>query len=74
MLAQAAPSVSLRFPERKTWARKSRSIASHSCGAPIEIEGNGDGADFGEREQGFEMLGAAADRKADQVAFAEVLR
>ena len=42
-------------------------------GAPVEIEGNSDGADFGEREEGFEMLGAAAAGEADQVAFADIL-
>ena len=52
---------------------KKRSIASHSWRAPIEVEGNGDGADLGDGEERFEVLGPAADRKADQIAFADTL-
>jgi len=57
-----------RFQKEGFW----REEAEHRFAllrAPVEIEGNSDGADFGEREEGFEMLGAAADGKADQVAF-----
>lgn len=42
-------------------------------GAPVEIERDGDGADFSYGEKRFEMLGAAAARKADKVAFADAL-
>ena len=48
----------------------------HRCaflGAPVEVEGNGDGADLGNREQRLEMLGAAAAGEADQVAFSDAL-
>ena len=41
--------------------------------APVEIEGDGDGADLGDGEQRLEMLGAAAEGKADQIAFADAL-
>ena len=41
--------------------------------APVEIEGDGDGADLGYGEQRFEMLGAAAAGEADQIAFADAL-
>ncbi len=61
-----------RFQKEGFW----REEAEHRfalLGAPVEIEGDGDGADFGEREEGFEMLGAAAAGEADQVAFADTL-
>src|SRR5258706_3749583 len=41
--------------------------------APVEVEGNRDRANLGDGEQSFEMLGAAAHRDADQVAFADTL-
>ena len=61
-----------RFQKEGFW----REEAEHRFAllrAPVEIEGNSDGADFGEREEGFEMLGAAAAGEADQVAFADIL-
>ena len=61
-----------RFQKEGFW----REEAEHRFAllrAPVEIEGNSDGADFGEREEGFEMLGAAADGEADQVAFADIV-
>jgi hypothetical protein len=46
-------------------------MAAHS-GAPVEVEGDGEGADFPEREERLKVLGAAAAGR-DQIAFAETL-
>lgn len=43
-------------------------------GAPVEVEGDGDGADLREREKRFKMLGAAAAGEADEIALADALR
>jgi hypothetical protein len=40
---------------------------------PVEIEGDSDGADLGHGEQRFEMLGAAAAGKPNQVASGDAL-
>jgi hypothetical protein len=42
-------------------------------GAPVEVEGDGEGADFTKREECLEMLVAAAAGKRDQIAFAKTL-
>src|SRR4030095_16371247 len=59
--------------EKQCLGREEAYHRSAFLGAPVEIEGDGDGTDLSDCKQRLEMLGAAAAGLADQTSFADAL-